>query len=69
VYGLWVNGSDPRSPTEYSRDEYDFNLQWQPVSGALKGLMFRLRYAYIDQANGTDLTDYRLMVYYDPPKL
>lgn len=69
VYGLWVNGTDPRSPTEYSRDEYDFNLQWQPESGPLKGLMFRLRYAYIDQANGTDLTDYRLMVYYDPPKL
>lgn len=69
VYALWVNGSDPDSPTEYARDEYDFNLQWQPASGPLKGLMFRLRYAYIDQGNGTDLEDYRLMVYYDPPKL
>jgi hypothetical protein len=69
VYGLWVSGSDPDSPTEFSRDEYDLNLQWSPESGALKGLMFRLRYAYIDQANDTELDDFRLMVYYDPPKL
>ena len=69
VYALWVNGSDPESPTEYARDEYDFNLQWNPESGALKGLMFRLRYAHIEQDNDTDLDDFRLMVYYDPPKL
>jgi hypothetical protein len=68
-YVLWVNGSDPDSPTEYARDEYDFNLQWSPAAGALKGLMFRLRYAYIDQDDGSDLSDFRLMVYYDPPKL
>ncbi|MCU0975216.1 MAG: OprD family porin [Steroidobacteraceae bacterium] len=69
AYVLWVNGSDPDSPTEYARDEYDFNLQWSPAAGALKGLMFRLRYAYIDQDDGSDLSDFRLMVYYDPPKL
>ena len=69
VYGLWVNGSDPDSPTEFARDEYDLNLQWSPESGALKGLMVRLRYAHIDQDNDTDLDDFRLMVYYDPPKL
>jgi hypothetical protein len=69
VYGLWVSGSDPDSPTEFSRDEYDLNLQWSPETGALKGLMVRLRYAHVDQANDTDLDDFRLMVYYDPPKL
>lgn len=69
AYALWVSGSDPDSPTEYARDEYDFNLQWSPAAGALKGLMFRLRYAYIDQDDGSDLSDFRLMVYYDPPKL
>lgn len=69
VYGLWVNGSDPESPSEFARDEYDFNLQWSPEAGMLKGLMFRLRYAYIDQDNGTSLEDFRLMIYYDPPKL
>jgi predicted porin len=69
AYVLWVSGSDPESPTEYARDEYDFNLQWSPAAGALKGLMFRLRYAYIDQDDGSDLSDFRLMVYYDPPKL
>ena len=69
VYGLWVSGSNPDSPTEFARDEYDLNLQWSPESGALKGLMVRLRYAHVDQDNGTDLDDFRLMVYYDPPKL
>jgi hypothetical protein len=69
VYGLWVSGSDPDSPTEFARDEYDLNLQWSPESGALKGLMVRLRYAHIDQDNDTDLDDFRLMVFYDPPKL
>lgn len=69
AYALWVNGSDPDSPTDYARDEYDFNLQWSPPAGPLKGLMFRLRYAYIDQDDGSDLTDFRLMVFYDPPKL
>jgi hypothetical protein len=69
AYALWVSGSDPESPTEYSRDEYDLNLQWTPESGPLKGVMLRLRYAHIDQDNDTDLDDFRLMVYYDPPKL
>src|SRR5688572_1850373 len=69
VYALWVSGSDPDSPTEFARDEYDLNLQWSPESGALKGLMVRLRYAHVDQDNGTELDDFRLMVYYDPPKL
>jgi hypothetical protein len=69
AYALWVNGSDPDSPTEYARDEYDLNLQWSPPEGALKGLMLRFRYAFIDQDDGTDLSDFRLMVFYDPAAL
>lgn len=63
AYALWVTGSDPEDPAEFARDEYDFNLQWSPVSGPLKGLMLRLRYAHSDQ------DELRLMVFYDPPSL
>jgi hypothetical protein len=69
AYALWVNGSDPKGSTVYAEDEYDVNLQWNVPSGMLKGLMLRLRYAKIDQnAPGSPtLTDFRFMVYYDPP--
>jgi hypothetical protein len=69
VYGLWVSGSDPDAPTDFARDEYNLNLQWSPEAGALKGLMFRLRYSHVEQDNDTELDDFRLMVFYDPPKL
>jgi hypothetical protein len=69
VYALWVSGSDPDSPTDFSRDEYNLNLQWSPEAGALKGLMVRLRYSHVEQDNDTELDDFRLMVFYDPPKL
>lgn len=69
AYGLWVNGSDPKGPTEYRKDEYDLNLQWNVPKGRLEGLMLRLRYAKVDQhaAAGSDLTDLRIMIYYEPP--
>jgi hypothetical protein len=71
VYGLWVNGSDPEDPAEYAKDEYDFDLQWTPGSGPLKGLMMRLRYAHVvqDDPAGSELDDLRIMVFYDPPSL
>lgn len=71
VYALYVDGSDPSSPTEYSRKEADFNVQWKATEGMLKGLMVRLRYAQVSQdAPFTDdLKDLRVMVYYDPPSL
>jgi hypothetical protein len=71
LYGLYVDGSDPVSPTEYSREEMDFNLQWAPPEGTLKGLMVRLRYADVSQNDpgNTSLQDLRIMVYYDPPSL
>ena len=31
--------------------------------------MMRLRYARVDQDDGTELDDLRVMVYYDPPSL
>ncbi len=69
AYVLYVAGSDPDSASAYGRGEGDFNLQWSPPEGTLKGLMVRLRYAQIaqDDPGDTDLTDLRLMVYYDLP--
>jgi hypothetical protein len=68
VYGLYVNGSDPDSPSEYAKDEWDLNLQWDVPEGPLKGLMARLRYAEVDQdAPGVStLKDLRVMVYWTP---
>ncbi len=49
----------------------DFNLQWAPPEGVLKGLMVRLRYADVSQNDpgNTSLQDLRVMIYYDPPSL
>jgi hypothetical protein len=69
AYALYVAGSDPDSPTAYGRDETDFNLQWSPPEGPLKGLLVRLRYALVsqDDPGDTDLRDLRVMVFYDLP--
>jgi hypothetical protein len=69
MYALYVAGSDPNGATAYGRGEADFNVQWTPPEGVLKGLMVRLRYAevYQDDPGDTDLSDLRLMVYYDLP--
>ncbi|UNK56354.1 OprD family porin [Pseudoxanthomonas daejeonensis] len=71
VYALYVDGSDPASPTDYAREEADFNVQWKASEGVLKGLMVRLRYAQVSQADpaSDDLKDLRIMVFYDPPSL
>jgi hypothetical protein len=68
VYGLYVNGSDPDSPSEYAKDEWDLNLQWDVPEGPLKGLMARLRYAEVDQDGPgvSTLKDLRVMVYWTP---
>ena len=70
-YALVVHGwgaVDPvdRSPV-YQQNEYDFDLQWRPKSSFLKGLWFRVRYAYIDQYEGGDssINDFRFIVNYD----
>jgi hypothetical protein len=71
IYGLYVNGSDPDSPSAYAKNEYDLNFQWTVAEGSFGGLMVRLRYAHISQDDPlqTDQDDVRVMLYYDPPKL
>ncbi|WP_256123583.1 OprD family outer membrane porin [Stenotrophomonas sp. BIIR7] len=71
LYALYVDGSDPDSPTEYAKDEYNLNAQWAIAEGALKGLMMRVRYSHVKQKDplSSDLDDIRLLVYYDPPSL
>ena len=68
AYALWVHGSQPDDPLAPAEDEYDFNLQWDPAQGRIKGLSVRLRYALVTQdAGGDDLQDFRLIINYDPP--
>ncbi len=70
VYALYVDGSDPDSPSEYAKNEWDFNLQWDaPADSLFKGLMARLRYAEIDQdaPDTSTFKDLRFMVYWTPP--
>lgn len=71
VYALYVDGSDPSAPTEFARQEADFNVQWKVPEGMFKGLMVRLRYAQVSQDDpaSDDLKDLRIMVFYDPPSL
>ena len=68
AYALYVNGSDPDSSSEYAKDEWDLNLQWDVPEGPFKGLMARVRYAEVDQdAPGVStLKDLRVMVYWTP---
>jgi hypothetical protein len=70
VYGLCVDGNNPKGDTVYEEDECDLNAQWNVSEGALKGLMVRLRYAKIEQNSpgSPNLTDFRFMVFYDPPR-
>lgn len=75
LYGLWVHGwgaIDPatRSPV-FDQDEYDVDFQWRPNIRFLKGLWFRLRYAYVDQhgADNSTINDFRIIVNYDFPLL
>jgi len=71
IYALYVDGSDPDSPTEYAKDEYNFNVQWAVPEGIFKGLMLRLRYAHVEQKDPqrSDLDDLRILIFYDPPSL
>jgi hypothetical protein len=70
MYGLYVDGSKPDSPTDYAKDEYDLNLQWAPPEGTFKGLQVRLRYGEVsqDDPGNSKLDDFRVMVYYVVPQ-
>jgi outer membrane OprD family porin len=65
-YVLWVHGFQPASAAQPSQDEYDANLQWAALTGALQGLALRLRYGYVARDNGTRQNEYRIMLTYGP---
>jgi hypothetical protein len=71
AYALAVIGTEPDAAGAYARNEYDSNLQWKASEGLLKGLTLRLRYAIVSQEEDTDdnLTDFRVMCYYDLAEL
>jgi hypothetical protein len=77
AYALWVHGWSAINPATnqsvFQQDEYDFDLQWRPKGGFLKGLWFRARYAHVDSRDGNSrgfpIDDLRLIVNYDFPLL
>ena len=66
AYALWVHGLNPDLDTQYGRDEYNFNVQWAPPEGILKGFSVRLRYALVDErgSSGDNLKDFRMICNY-----
>jgi outer membrane OprD family porin len=69
AYALYVHGSGVKAPN-YNEEETDLNLQWNVKTGTLRGLSFRLRYAYIEQRGGGDpnINDLRFIINYDFPR-
>jgi hypothetical protein len=70
AYALWVHGSGREAPFN-DEDEVDLNLQWTPdKEGALRGMSFRVRYAYMTQRGDGDPSqqDFRIIVNYDFPR-
>jgi hypothetical protein len=65
-YALAVLGTTPSQAGLYRQNEYDFNLQWVPPKGVLKGLSLRVRYAVVHQYGGNveNLTDFRAICNY-----
>ncbi len=66
AYALAVFGTTPSQAGQYRQNEYDFNLQWAPPKGVLKGLSVRVRYAVVHQYGGNvdNLTDFRAICNY-----
>jgi hypothetical protein len=66
AYALGVFGTTPDQAGQYRQDEYDFNVQWVPTKGCLKGLSLRARYGIVDQHGGSvqNLTDFRAILNY-----
>jgi len=66
AYALVVYGSGVKAPL-FNETETDFNLQWTPKEGKLKGSSWRLRYAHIDQRGGGDpnINDFRFIATWD----
>jgi hypothetical protein len=66
AYALAVFGTQPDLSGQFRQNEFDFNLQWGPKKGVLKGLSLRLRYAVVQQFGGNvdNLTDFRAICNY-----
>lgn len=66
TYALAVFGTDPSEAGQYRQNEYDFNVQWKPREGVLKGFSLRLRYALVRQDGGgaRGLEDFRVICNY-----
>lgn len=66
AYAQWTHGTDPEGPKNHAKDECDFNLQWSPSQGTLKGLSLRVRYAVVEQhgGDGDRLNDFRVICNY-----
>jgi len=66
AYALAVFGTEPDKAGQFRQNEFDFNLQWGPTKGVLKGLSLRLRYAVVQQFGGNvdNLTDFRAICNY-----
>jgi hypothetical protein len=77
AYALWTHGWGAVNPATgssvYQQDEYDFDLQWLPQKGFLKGFWFRARYVHVDSREGTSngfpVNDIRFIVNYVFPLL
>lgn len=48
----WAHGLDPDGADQFAQDEIDFDVQWAPSKGVLKGLSLRFRYAIVEQHGG-----------------
>lgn len=67
TYALAVLGTDPSEAGQFRQNEYDFNVQWKPPEGVLKGFSLRLRYALVHQFGGDvvqDIQDFRVICNY-----
>ena len=71
AYTTYVHGWDKVSPSTKKPtpnvNEIDFDIQWRPEMGALRGLWLRFRYGHVVQHQGTrSVTDqFRIIINYD----
>jgi hypothetical protein len=75
AYTLFVHGWGRINPATResvsNENEWDVDVQWRPKWKFLKGLWFRVRYAYVHQYEGdrSTLNDFRVIVNYNLPLL
>ena len=69
AYALYVYGFGVDDPN-FDQSEIDLNVQWTPVGGAMRGMSFRVRYAYVAQDGDGDpsISEVRFIMNYDFPR-